>query len=82
MYANPFVCIRLCPSPRPDKSGIKYFWSRSKNILILPDEEPETLKLAGLIRPVFITGMEDDFSKMVLILKHIKERFEMDIQKP
>ena len=61
---------------------IKYFWSSSKNILILPDEEPETLKLAGLIRPVFITSMEDDFSKVVLILKHIKDRFEMDIQKP
>jgi len=61
---------------------IKYFWSRSKNILILQDEAPETLKLAGLIRPVFITTMEDDFSKVVLILKHIKDRFEMDIQKP
>jgi len=61
---------------------IKYFWSSSKNILILPDEAPETLKLAGLIRPVFITNMEDDFSKVVLILKHIKDRFEMDIQTP
>ncbi len=61
---------------------IKDFWSRSKNILILLDEEPETLKLAGLIRPVFITTMEDDFSKVVLILQHIKDRFEMDIQKP
>jgi hypothetical protein len=61
---------------------IKNFWSRSKNILILPDEAPETLKLAGLIRPVFITGQEDDFSKVVLILKHIKNRFEIDIQKP
>jgi len=61
---------------------IKDFWSRSKNILILQDEEPETLKLAGLIRPVFITTMEDDFSKVVLILKHIKDRFEMNIQKP
>jgi hypothetical protein len=61
---------------------IKDFWSRSKNILILPDEEPETLKLAGLIRPIFITIMDDDFSKVVLILKHIKDRFEMNIQKP
>lgn len=60
---------------------IKYFWSRSKNIIILPDEEPETLKLAGLIRPIFITTMDDDFSKVVLILKHIKDRFKMEVQK-
>ena len=59
---------------------IKDFWSKSKNILILPDEEPETLKLAGLIRPVFITTMEDDLSTVVLILNHIKDRFEGDIQ--
>jgi hypothetical protein len=80
-YNEPIASV-VMPSNNKELSKlaqIKYFWSRSKNILILPDEEPETLKLAGLIRPVFITGMEDDFSKVVLILKHIKERFEMDI---
>jgi hypothetical protein len=60
---------------------IKDFWSKSKNILILPDEEPETLKLANSIRPVFITNIDDDFSNVALILKHIKNRFEIDIKK-
>lgn len=59
---------------------IKFFWERSKNILILPDEETETLKLANRIRPVFITNMDDNFSNVSLILLHIKERYEMDIQ--
>ncbi len=59
-----------------------FFKDRSKNILIIPAEEPETLKLANSIRPVFITTSEDDFSNVTSILKHIKNRFEKDIQNP
>ncbi len=74
MPANTTELSRLAQS--------EFSWERSKNILILPVEEPETLKLAGLMRPIFITNIDDDFSKVILILKHIKDRFEMDIQNP
>jgi hypothetical protein len=59
---------------------IKFFWDRSKNILILPDKESETIKLAHKIRPVFMTSMDSDFSEVVLILEHITHRFSADIQ--
>ncbi len=83
-YNEPVASV-IMPANTEDLSRLalsEFSWERSKNILILPDEEPETLKLAGLMRPVFTTTMDDDFSKVVLILKHIKERFEMDIQNP
>lgn len=83
-YNEPITSV-IMPANNKELSRltqIKYFWSKSKNIIILPDEEPETLKLAGFIRPIFITTMDDDFSKVVLILKHIKDRFKMEVQKP
>ncbi len=83
-YNEPVASV-IMPANTEELSRLaqgQFSWERSKNILILPDEEPETLKLAGLMRPIFIANMDDDFSKVVLILKHIKDRFEKRYSKP
>jgi hypothetical protein len=57
-------------------SEIEFFWDRSKTILILPDEEPETIKLANKVRPVLTINMDADFSNVVSFIEHIKKRSE------
>ena len=59
---------------------IDLFWKNSKNILILPNEKPEIIKLAHSIRPVFMTSTDSDFSEVALILEHLTYRFGADLQ--
>ncbi len=60
---------------------INLFWGNSKNIIIIPDYKPETTKLANALRPVFMTNMNSSFAEIVLILEHIKNRYDSVIQK-
>jgi hypothetical protein len=64
-------------------------WDRYKTILILPNNELETINLAHCLRPIFIKsmeidvpeqGMEHDFSDVISILEHINSRFNSDEQ--
>ena len=48
-----------------------YLLSDRKNILILPDEDKETMAMGFKLRPRFITWVDSDFSELGVILKRM-----------
>ena len=53
---------------------------RFKTILILPDDNPEIIRLGLSLRPIYIIYMDDDFSEIVLIMEHINNHFNKDFK--
>jgi hypothetical protein len=45
-------------------------------ILIVPDQEEETLKTAHRLRPRFLTYLENDFSELLRVLNKMAANFE------
>lgn len=72
-YSEPVVLVMMITTRQELTILIQneLFWRRCKTILILPDEDPETTRLALKIRPVFMAYTESDFSDVVSILEHI-----------
>ena len=52
-------------------------WDRFKTILVIPNGEPETIRLADQLHPIFLTCMSSDFAEVATILDHIKKDFEL-----
>lgn len=52
-------------------SKMMWFWERVKTILILPDNEPETIKTAHALRPCYIKFMDGHFNDVATVVEHI-----------
>jgi hypothetical protein len=63
-------------------SESKGIWDRFKTIIVLQNDDQETINLCLSLRPIFITYMDSDFSEVTNILDHIKNRSEIDFQNP
>lgn len=57
----------------------KSIWGRIKTILVLPNDEPETITLGHALRPRYVTFTDRDFHDVVAVLKHIKGSPNKDI---
>jgi hypothetical protein len=62
-----------------EREGI---WNRFKTILVIQDDDQETINLGLSLHPIFITYMDSDFSEVADIIDHIKNRAELDFQNP
>ena len=70
--------IIICPESMQDfKKLISYknFLNNTKNILVLPDREKETLDLALLFFPRFYIFADQDFKQIGEIVKKMRQNF-------
>jgi hypothetical protein len=56
--------------------SIRHWLEGSRLILIVPDQEEETLKAAHRLRPRFLTYLENDFSQVLRVLNKMAANFE------
>lgn len=76
------VMVLFAISSEDLRGFIKLSWlfPDKKLILVLPDVEMETLRMAHKLTPRFITWLDSDLSDLAAVLKRMLERYDYPLQ--
>ena len=78
-----FLSVAIIWAPSRDDLRILYsnrpFLDQTKLLLVLPDQEDETLTLAHRVLPTFVTYVDSPLSDLVAVMKRLTEPRAMNM---